>query len=305
LVAGVRLRSGGEVRREETRIPIGRRRRRRWIAFACGVAALVAVVTVASAKLVSRRATVTIQPASDSSVTAKCDSGSEAVSGGFDAPGFTDTGPGPSILPLTGHRTSSRRWRDEGHNFQTDPGGAGQFVAYVYCDTHEPGLSTRSKTKTIAAFANGTVTVRCPTGTEAVSGGFEDERAGVNIETTVPYTSERVGTRAWKVEVLNADQANPHPATAFAYCDARRPGLVARTMQANLNAGQTNTLDVECRHGAKPFSGGFASSFVAATRNAGFPFTSRRLPGGLWRVSAVGNGSTGSSTETAIAYCKA
>ncbi|MGH2926371.1 MAG: hypothetical protein ACRDK1_10425, partial [Solirubrobacterales bacterium] len=126
----------------------------------------------------------------------------------------------------------------------------------------------------------------------------------------------------WKVRAANNDFDNPREASAVAYCDKSEPGLDVQSDQVTIKPGSKSTLDLGCRHGDKPLSGGFASTYRAATGptdspDAAFAFTSRPISGDRWRVSAFAIGPrvvkakaaslarrAAGPTLTAYAYCK-
>lgn len=64
------------------------------------------------------------------SATARCGRGTEAVSGGFFAPGGFSTGGGSEIYFYASHRVRERKWRASGLN-QGDPA---LLTAYAYCE---------------------------------------------------------------------------------------------------------------------------------------------------------------------------
>jgi hypothetical protein len=268
------------------------------------MAALAGWTAVAAAGLSSHRKGVTVPSTKDRDVSASCDSGSEAVSGGFASPGFDPQGNDAANLVFTTSRSHEDHWRVAGHNFGA---ASGKLFSYVYCDRHEPGLVVASKSNSIPASDHGSATAKCPRGTEAVSGGFRSPKAGPDAETLFAFTSKRVGDRKWKVAVGNNDSTDAHKLKAFAYCDKHQPGLVTRSKDRTLAGGDKLSLSPKCPNGRRAFSGGYASTIDPATDTAGFAFTSRRDSKSSWKVSAFGNGggmAMTTSTETALVYCK-
>src|SRR4051794_5598086 len=145
--------------------------RRAAVGVLIAAGALAVVAGIATAKLKTRSDSTTIAADGNGSATAKCPRGSEAVAGGFSAPGFDPTfGAGPSNLPFTSKRTSDRRWKTQAHNFGSTE--SGRLISYAYCNTHQPGLKVRSKRRLLSAGDPGSATATCPSGSEAVSGGF-------------------------------------------------------------------------------------------------------------------------------------
>ena len=161
----------------------------------------------------------------------------------------------------------------------------------------------------------GTAVATCPKGSEAVSGGFASPNsADQGRDATYPFTSKRVGDRKWKVRAINNDRQHSRKLKAFAYCDKREPGLDVESDQVAVPDNGKRTLDLGCRHGDKPLSGGYASTLQPGGRGAAFAFTSRPISGDRWRVSAFGTMAGGGAkvarrraiagTLTAFVYCK-
>jgi hypothetical protein len=277
--------------------------------------ALAVLTGVAAASLTTASKTVTVAPEADGSTSARCPSGSEVVSGGFSAPGFDPTATtGPAILLFASHRDGDRNWDVAGHNFHqstpspaaTEP-GSGQLAAYAYCDKHDPKLVVRSKSTTVQALSIGSVEVDCPTGTEAVSGGFSSP-AGGPLGTNFPYTSKRASPGSWKVSAYNPS-GMPRKLTALATCDKAKPGLETRSQHATVGPNKKVTLDVSCPKGAEAVSGGYASTAEISSESidAAISFTSKRTSASAWRVSAAGtvsNTTTTPATLTAFVYCR-
>ncbi len=291
---------------------------RRWsrsIAAAVGAATFLAVAGVAAARLTSDSATTTIDPQQNGTATAKCDSGSAAVAGGFAAPGFDPSAStGPANLTFASNRPASGKWVASAHNYNSptpppdkaEP-GAGPLLAYAYCDKSDPSVTVRSATTTVAGAGHATLTPTCPTGREAISGGFQSDAPtpGTGEFTNFAYTSKRAGDQAWKIAVLNLDPSS-HTVTAFAYCEKHAPKLVSRSAQATVSL-QEAAITAKCPEGSKAFSGGYKSTFSGSgtTADTSLAFTSKRAGGESWKVStiAVIIGETTAPTEKAIVYC--
>jgi hypothetical protein len=267
------------------------------------VAAIVVTVTPVAIALTQESEKAQIGPTKDGTVSASCPGRSEAVSGGFSAPGFDNTPSHGLNLPFASRRKGDGGWKAQAHNFSAM--AKGPFVSFAYCAKHPPRIHVASKSTTILAASNGSVAAKCPGGSEAVSGGFAAPRGGTKGSTLFPYESRRVGDRKWKVSAISNDAANPHELTAFAQCDGSKPGLATRSKQDTVDGGKTVSRDVVCRHNKQPVSGGFSSTLDTSTAEVvAFPFTSRRSSSSSWRASFVGNGSSGTSTVTTFAYCR-
>jgi hypothetical protein len=290
------------------------RRWTRWIAVAVGASTFLAVAGIAAAHLTSESASTTIAPQEDGIATAKCGSGSEAVAGGFAAPGLDPTAEtGPAILSYASLRTADGKWQARGHNFNNPTpapkvdAGSGPLVAYAYCDKHDPSVTVRSRATMVAAQGNASLTPKCRRGSEAVSGGLESDAPQADGLTPYAYMSQRVGNRGWKVAVHNL-ASDPHAVAAFAYCEKHGPNLVTRTASKDFGVHPTATATAKCPKGASMFSGGYKSTFShsATAFDYGLPYTSKRSAGDKWKVAAIrvviNTAGTGAA-ETAIAYC--
>jgi hypothetical protein len=282
-----------------------RRNQRSWkwlIATGLGVTAFLAWTGLASGALSEHLKAVTIQPQADKTATASCPSGSEAVSGGFSAPGFDPQFMGASNIPFGSRRAGDDSWTVDGKNFG---GTSGTMFSYAYCDTHEPNLAVATKTTSIAFSTNDSAAATCPRGSEVFSGGWQSPKNVTGDNAFFAFTSKRLGNRKWKVTAFNDDNTNAHNLKVFAYCDKRQPGLVERSKSTTVAGGVKTSLDVKCPNGRQAVSGGFESATVNSEADAAFTFTSRRMVPSTWRTSAYGNGpSTTTSPITAFAYCK-
>jgi hypothetical protein len=289
---------------------------RRWMAVLVGASTFFALAGVATARLTSESGSVTIAPQQNGTATAKCGSGSAAVAGGFAAPGFDPTADtGPANITFASSMSGKRKWQASGHNFHNPAPspkvdtGSGPLVAYAYCDKHDPSVTVRSKSMMVDSLAHASVTPKCRRGSEAVSGGFQQDAPGSEGFINLAYTSKRSGDRGWKVSVINPDSV-AHSVTAFAYCEKHGPDLVTRAASDDFQPIGALKIAAKCPSGAKVFSGGYRSSFNQSGNELSFgvPYTSKRSSGEKWKVSAlraVLNGTGTRTTETAIVYCAA
>ncbi len=292
------------------------------------IAVLLASYAIAIAKLSVRSDSVTVAPGNKGSASARCPRGSEAVAGGFASPAFDPQFVGASIIHYDSHRTSDREWTTQAHNFGGRPAahpkadGEGELDAYAVCDSKSPPIVVKSKTKRLTVFSLmrsdpigvGTAVAECPKGSEAVSGGFSSPgNADKGEDATYPFTSKRVGNRKWKVKAINNDSAKRRKLKAFAYCDKSEPRLYAKSDRVAVPDADKRTLDLACRDGDAPLSGGYSSTLRDAGRSAAFAFTSRPISNDRWRVSAFGNGGSAAKlasrrasagTLTAYVYCR-
>lgn len=269
------------------------------VATALAVTCLVAA-GVAGARVVTASKSTSVPQQTNGSVAARCARGSEAVSGGFANPGFDPTGPGPAISTFSSKRIGGRTWKVSARN---SGGDRGTLTSFAYCDTNQPGLKAASKAKVIDPDVLDSVTARCPSGSEAVSGGFttpEFDKAGAAV---VTFASKRVSKRSWKASGFNAG-ADPGTLEAFAYCDKHEPGLTTKSRDADIGSGETGSTSPRCPRGRKAVAGGF-DGHVEQTMgvDAGaLSFSSKRVRSREWKTSALADGVD--STLTGFAYCK-
>src|SRR4051812_24261900 len=95
---------------------------------------------------------VNIPPNGNGTATAACPNGSEAVSGGFAAPGFDPTAVGPGNLSFVSRRVHRDKWTAAAHNL----GGAeGRLLSHAHCAKHGPGLEVASKRPRFSQPATG------------------------------------------------------------------------------------------------------------------------------------------------------
>jgi hypothetical protein len=274
--------------------------RRVAISAVIAAGALALAVGVATARIESHSKSTTIAGGASRGATAKCPQGSEAVAGGFAAPGFDPTYDGRSILDFTSKRVGDRRWKTRGHNF-SENGTPGKLISFAYCDTEQPGLSFRSEIVSLPAGSPGSATAKCPHGTEAVSGGFRSPDAGGGERQVFGVASKRVGDREWKVFAYNNDDGHRQRLVAFAECDRHQPGLRTESKSVKVRLVRKRSATANCGHGHKAFSGGFGAR-VNGNGSGPFPFKSKRTKRG-WRAAAVGSGA-GAHPFTVFAYCK-
>jgi hypothetical protein len=160
------------------------------------------------------------------SVTASCEPGTKAVSGGF----FGESGIliAPDVRVHESRKAGARDWTVSGGN---DGAVGGDLIAYVNCRGGK-GLKSRSKTTTIAGATGmqadppGSVTAKCKRGTRAISGGFSglvdesflaSDDSGPGIIASV---SRRAGGRKWETEALNLG-GETGELTGYVYCQKK------------------------------------------------------------------------------------
>jgi hypothetical protein len=175
----------------------------------------------------TERAETTVPENEIRSVTASCEPGTKAVSGGF----FGEQGLllSPDVRVHESRKTGPRGWTVTGGN---SGAFAGDLIAYVNCRSGK-GLKSKSKTTTIAGATgmqvdqSGSVTAKCKRDARAISGGFSglvdesflaDQDSGPGV---IPSVSRRAGGRKWETEALNFGGESGE-LTGYVYCEKKK-----------------------------------------------------------------------------------
>jgi hypothetical protein len=161
------------------------------------------------------------------SVTASCEPGTKAVSGGF----FGQLGGIGSVPDVRVHESRKTGVRDWTVSAGNRGGFEGDLIAYVNCRGGK-GLKSRSKSITLdgatgmQADPSGSVTAKCKRGTRAISGGFSglidesflaDPDSGPGV---IPSLSRRAGGRKWETGAVN-EGGESGELTSYVYCQKK------------------------------------------------------------------------------------
>jgi hypothetical protein len=266
------------------------------------VALGLSLVAAAGGALKTEKASITIATGDDGSATVTCDRGTKAVAGGFDGPGFDPTFDGPYLVTFKSMRVSKREWTAVGSNFGD---AVGELVSYAYCTDAVPRLKSKTKTTTIDPQENGSVSVKCPRGGEAASGGFIGEIAPDDDSGNAVYVfeSRRVGKRTWKVSGFTEDD-DPRTLTAIAYCAKDKLGLKSSSARTSTTLDETTlSKQAKCKKGTRVVSGGFSGTFDRPNIDLVDIFESRRAGGRKWVASTGANSLTNQVDWSVYAYC--
>jgi hypothetical protein len=263
-------------------------------------AALVAGATLASADLTSDTDRTTIAPGETGVATAKCSRGSEAVSGGFNSPGFASGANG--IYTYASKRAGERKAKALGEQTEAP---AARLTAYVYCDGSEPGLKTRTASAPVNFFEDVSVTARCPRNSEAIWGGFASPGVPADDLPILTIGSSRKGKRRWTVSGVSFADTEPLTLKAFVYCDKSEPGLVVRTKSTLLDADESGRATARCRRGSEAVSGGYFApgGFDPDVGSEIYFRESHRVGKREWTASGTNSGDP-DARLTAVAYCR-
>lgn len=107
----------------------------------------------------------------------------------------------------------------------------------------------------------------------------------------VPYLSQRVGDRAWKVSAENAAFKGKAKLIAYAYCAElpEAPKVVAK--DAPVEILSIESISASCAQGSEAISGGFDIATRRGYSAGASVHSSRRKAGGrTWKVSLINGG---------------
>jgi hypothetical protein len=236
-------------------------------------------------------------------VEATCKRGSEAVSGGFETPGFDPDYVDGSIWQIDSKRDGKRKWTERGHNYGN---GTGELVAYAYCDADKPRLKAKTGQATLVGPDEaGSASAKCKKGSEAVSGGVEIpdfEEFGTEI---LLGDSRRQGKRKWTVRAGNYG-ATEGSFVAIVYCDKSEPSLKSQSKSTTVDPyPDTSAVTAKCKRGSQAVSGGFRTDFDPGYEEAVIAaLASKRQGKRKWTGTGYTDNLDGSGEFVVYAYCE-
>jgi hypothetical protein len=176
----------------------------------------------------------------------------------------------------------------------------------VICGRGLVPTASPHETTFVRRHGTGTVTARCPQGTQLFSGGFQRTNfttpgatyQGIKYGGNYITESRAVGTNAWRVSAGATDRDGGE-LTAIAYC-AEDPSLPITTVSSSATVGDGKSATVatpRCPRGRALIAGGFSFGDSHDALFADGFFTRK----GTW--AATGYGWFGSAELTAYGYC--
>ena len=180
------------------------------------------------------------------------------------------------------------------------------MTAYAYCRPWGKRLVTVSGSTTLGSNDDGTVTASCPSGTRAISGGFEGLSSGGIF---LIHSSHRTSQRTWSATGVNFGSGTVADFTAPVYCveGGKRLKVDSASTTVPAIAGGvygTAATTAKCPKRRRVLSGGFEGTVSDGTTIGDvFPHTSRKAGARRWRVEAI-NSSMNPGELTAYAYCE-
>lgn len=166
-----------------------------------------------------------------------------------------------------------------------------------------PVVTATATGNTVSSQGNvSTATATCPSGKQAVGGGFS---VPLTLTNKLFVTSSfRSAPNAWTIAARNANGSGA--ATAFAYCRNANHAVTDATSSGTVPSGgsQVGDATASCPTGTRLISGGFEIT-NGASSNYAVPALSLAInTNPQWLVQAVNN-TTGAHPFTVHAYCMA
>ncbi len=254
----------------------------------------------------------------ESSATATCPAGKQAVGGGFSSPLVS----GSAVVVHSSFRSSPTSWTVEGQ----DANGSGAITAYAYCRNASAGpIADVTQSETLSSDGETrTLTSTCPSGTQLIGGGFQ---SSVKPDAVVfPQVNLATSRSTWTVTGVD-NGGGPITLTAHAYCLAKTPAPVLVTGTGPASVSDTFAsasaitpgcpappkLKRKSRKGKKKkkkpvrrlSAGGFSVSPVNGAPGAPvMVFGDSRIEGAGWLAKAVNAlDASGSVTVTSQGIC--
>lgn len=229
---------------------------------------------------------------------ARCDPGTEVVSGGFAAPDVVYAGGGPYTDVTGAWRSGDGRFTVQAKN---DAFAKGHSYAFAYC-ADLGDLTVASRRTTVESLKNGTVKATCPTGLTAISGGWAGAAPHGGRPEMVSFLSKRAGTDGWKVGAFNWAFKGSAQLIAYAYCMETDSPPVAEVNDLRMKGFNKSSAGSSCAAGEQAIAGGFDAATPHGHSVGASITTSRRKNGGVrWKVTVL-NGNDGRHLRV-FAYC--
>ena len=167
--------------------------------------------------------------APQSTATATCPSGKQAVGGGFTSPLTMPS----AVIVHDSYRSAPGAWTVAGQQVN----GQGAVNAYAYCRNAKghPVTDVSESTTLTTSGENRTVTPSCPVGTRLIGGGFRSTVATPADAVIFPEVNQANSPTAWTVTGVQ-NQDGPLTLTGHAYCMAKigAPAILNRSSSATV-----------------------------------------------------------------------
>jgi hypothetical protein len=158
-----------------------------------------------------------VPPAGKVKETLRCPKGREAITGGFDAPGFA-IDRGPEVIAFESRRKGRRKWRVSAYNNSSTI--AGEIAVSVSCAKRRPRLRKVRATGVAVDQAPLVLAPRCGPGQELWSGGFVADFQSFDPFALILADRSYPDGKRWVSRFVGMQTGGE--VTALAYCRERR-----------------------------------------------------------------------------------
>jgi hypothetical protein len=255
--------------------------------------------------------------AQDSTATASCPTGKEALGGGFSAP----FAPGGTLVVHSSYRSSPQSWTTAAWA----AGGTGSVTSYAYC-RNVPRNPVSDVAQSVDFPSSGvarTLTPTCPSGTQLIGGGFQSTTGPAAGDFAIlQVNAPGAASESWAVTGLQNTSA-AQSLTAHAYCLG---GIRQATLVNGANAMSVSPADAisatsatcpvtkqKKRKGRKKrkkrpaqllTAGGFSGPVASGGGGAVAIYTDSRIgPSGGWSATARDGSGSGTLSLTSYGLC--
>jgi hypothetical protein len=271
------------------------------VAFSAGSAV---AESAAGDPLITRAETGHVRVHDSSSGAAFCPQSSSVVSGGFANPNFSRK-TGELFIwgtnPVVGPFPLGPSWRTTVANLGNAATGQARFRVYAYCDPEKPRVHEIYRDVKVGPRERGAATIRCPKGSEAISGGLSDEQADLGASRLFAIASKRKGDHGWRGVAYNKSRSHRGALAVIAECERNAPSLRVRHASRHVPRHGTSAVEAHCGKNRYALSGGFRTAVDPSTGKGAFPLASLRPNPKTWHAAGFGKGAPGE--VTAFAYC--
>ena len=215
---------------------------------------------------------------------AECKRDGKVISGGFNGPGFDPIGTeGPYTETFMSRPESKTAWTSQGFNGNPPEG---KYVGYAYCSSKLPKPVMFEDSTTLTPEEQGSVSVSCEAGQEAVSGGFgPGEPQPPSGQFVYPFSSYRSSEDEWTAAGRNNDDIS-RDLTVYVLCAKQPIGLKQRSKTVPTGNNENAVGVAKCRRDQLAVSGGFIGLYEASPDRSSYVFESRRKGRAAWKASA-------------------
>ena len=272
---------------------MGRTRSR--LAMLVVVGALPVLIWAAVGGAATRTESITFNDAQVHSLDVECPRGKRAVLGGMTA----DFGDSDYLYLESIYRPSKRVLRVRGYF----PGSQPATLTGIATCKRKPKSREVSKTITVAADTQDSVTAKCPKGRRIAFGGFSGDLNPTGAYVS-PLAAFAESQRRWTVVGTNESSTTPGELSAYAYCGkVKKATERKKTVPLGGNFLDTATATAKCKRKERLAFGGFDINTPGAQEDYVAPTQLEQTSSRKWTVSATNDSDPDAEDITSFAYC--